>query len=51
MSDRSKPASAGELCKKSRSDLLSTLNELKTELASLRVAQVTGGNGAKLTKM
>jgi hypothetical protein len=27
------------------------LNELKTELASLRVNKVTGGNASKLTKM
>lgn len=42
---------AHELRDKSKSELLSLLNELKGELASLRVAQVTGGAPAKLAKI
>ena len=40
-----------ELRTKKKSELLAKLNELKTELASLRVAQVTGGAPSKLAKM
>ena len=40
-----------ELRTKKKSELLQKLNELKTELASLRVAQVTGGAPSKLAKM
>jgi ribosomal protein L29 len=36
---------------RNKQDLLTQLNELKTELASLRVAKITGGSGSKLTKM
>ena len=36
---------------RNKQDLLEQLNELKTELASLRVNKVTGGNASKLTKM
>ena len=49
------PATAGlkayELRKKSKGDLLNQLKELKTELAALRVAKVTGGAPNKLSKI
>ncbi|PIA61858.1 hypothetical protein AQUCO_00200096v1 [Aquilegia coerulea] len=40
-----------ELRDKSKTDLLSQLNELKAELALLRVAKVTGGAPNKLSKI
>jgi len=40
-----------ELRTKSKGDLLSQLKELKTELAALRVAKVTGGAPNKLSKI
>lgn len=40
-----------ELRTKSKADLLTQLNDLKTELALLRVAKVTGGAPNKLSKM
>jgi large subunit ribosomal protein L35e len=42
---------AHELREKSKSELLSKLGELKAELATLRIAQVTGGAPAKLAKI
>lgn len=42
---------AHELRTKTKSALTSQLKELKTELQSLRVAQVTGGAPAKLAKI
>ncbi|KAH3756789.1 ribosomal protein L35 [Pelomyxa schiedti] len=42
---------AYELRKKSKTDLLKQLEELKTELGQLRVAQVTGGAPSKLAKI
>ncbi|KAF6265619.1 ribosomal L29 protein-domain-containing protein [Scenedesmus sp. NREL 46B-D3] len=42
---------AHELKGKSKQELLSQLNELKTELAALRVAKVTGGAPNKLSKI
>merc|ERR1712124_146924 len=36
---------------KSKADLTKQLDELKTELASLRVAKVTGGAASKLSKI
>ena len=42
---------AHELRSKSKADLSSQLTELKQELLQLRVAKVTGGNTAKLTKL
>lgn len=42
---------AAELQTKGRADLLKQLDELKTELASLRVAKISGGQGAKVMKM
>jgi len=39
------------LRKKGKAELLKQLDELKAELGSLRVAQVTGQGGAKLAKM
>jgi large subunit ribosomal protein L35e len=36
---------------KGKSDLISQLGELKTELSTLRVAQVTNGAPAKLAKI
>eukprot|EP00002_Diphylleia_rotans_P011480 TRINITY_DN2267_c0_g1_i1.p3 TRINITY_DN2267_c0_g1~~TRINITY_DN2267_c0_g1_i1.p3 ORF type:complete len:125 (+),score=26.55 TRINITY_DN2267_c0_g1_i1:800-1174(+) len=40
-----------ELRGKKPDELLAKVNELKKELATLRVAQVTGGNAAKLGKI
>eukprot|EP00878_Enallax_costatus_P000341 GHUV01000421.1.p1 GENE.GHUV01000421.1~~GHUV01000421.1.p1 ORF type:complete len:131 (+),score=57.96 GHUV01000421.1:58-450(+) len=42
---------AHELKNKNKQELLSQLNELKTELAALRVAKVTGGAPNKLSKI
>lgn len=42
---------AHELQSKGRADLLKQLDELKTELASLRVAKISGGQGAKVMRM
>ena len=40
-----------ELRKKTRSDLQSQLNSLKSDLQDLRIAKVTGGGPAKLAKI
>jgi len=40
-----------ELRGKSKAELLNQLKDLKTELATLRVAKVTGGAPNKLSKM
>ena len=40
-----------ELRVKNKADLMKQLEELKTELAALRVAKVTGGAASKLSKM
>ena len=40
-----------ELRSKNKADLMKQLEELKTELAALRVAKVTGGAASKLSKM
>ena len=40
-----------ELRNKTKTDLGKQLEELKTELAQLRVAKVTGGAASKLSKM
>ena len=42
---------AHELRNKSKTDLLKQLGELKQELATLRVAKVTGGVASKLSKI
>lgn len=42
---------AHELRDKSKSELVTLLGELKGELQSLRIAQVTGGAPAKLAKI
>eukprot|EP01062_Namystynia_karyoxenos_P021582 TRINITY_DN18224_c0_g2_i1.p3 TRINITY_DN18224_c0_g2~~TRINITY_DN18224_c0_g2_i1.p3 ORF type:complete len:124 (+),score=71.48 TRINITY_DN18224_c0_g2_i1:84-455(+) len=42
---------ARSLRPKNKEDLLKGLNELKTELAALRVAKVTGGAASKLAKI
>ncbi|KAL7422329.1 60S ribosomal protein L35, L29 [Cryptotrichosporon argae] len=42
---------AFELQSKNKADLLAQLTELKTELATLRVQKVVGGNQSKLTKI
>jgi len=42
---------AHELRGKSKSELVSQLTELKSELQTLRIAQVTGGAPAKLAKI
>ena len=51
MMDATMQVRAHELKSKSKADLSSQLTELKQELLQLRVAKVTGGNTAKLTKM
>lgn len=38
-------------CRRNKQDLMTQLNELKTELASLRVQKIAGGSASKLTKM
>merc|ERR1712046_117850 len=40
-----------ELRQKNKSELMKQLQELKTELAALRVAKVTGGAASKLSKI
>merc|ERR1712087_983204 len=40
-----------ELRSKNKVDLMKQLDEMKSELASLRVAKVTGGAASKLSKM
>merc|ERR1711906_94583 len=40
-----------ELRQKNKSELIKQLQELKTELAALRVAKVTGGAASKLSKI
>eukprot|EP00321_Phaeocystis_globosa_P020024 CAMPEP_0118825512 /NCGR_PEP_ID=MMETSP1162-20130426/11351_1 /TAXON_ID=33656 /ORGANISM="Phaeocystis Sp, Strain CCMP2710" /LENGTH=122 /DNA_ID=CAMNT_0006756195 /DNA_START=27 /DNA_END=395 /DNA_ORIENTATION=- len=40
-----------ELRNKNKADLMKQLEELKTELAALRVAKVTGGAASKLSKI
>merc|ERR1712021_280710 len=40
-----------ELRTKNKADLMKQLEELKTELAALRVAKVTGGAASKLSKI
>ncbi len=42
---------ASDLRSKSRADLLKQLDDLKSELAQLRVAKVTGGAASKLVKI
>jgi large subunit ribosomal protein L35e len=42
---------AREIREKSESDLLKSVQALKTELASLRVAKATGGAAAKIAKI
>lgn len=44
-------AKIDELTKKSKEELLSTLADLQKELSQLRVAKVTGGAPAKLSKL
>ena len=39
------------LTSRNKQDLLTLLTELKTELASLRVAKIAGGSASKVTKM
>ncbi|CAD6574083.1 MAG: Pre-mRNA-splicing factor slt11 [Tremellales sp. Tagirdzhanova-0007] len=51
MSSSSNKIRAFELQAKGKADLLQQLTELKTELASLRVQKIAGGNASKLTKM
>ena len=40
-----------KLMDRNKQDLMTQLNELKTELASLRVQKIAGGSASKLTKM
>ncbi|GAA6060120.1 hypothetical protein JCM10212_003528 [Sporobolomyces blumeae] len=42
---------ASELQSKKRDELLKQLDELKTELVSLRVQKITGGNASKLARI
>lgn len=46
-----KEVKAYELRNKTKSELVSQLGDLKSELQSLRIAQVTGGAPAKLAKI
>ncbi|WVN89608.1 uncharacterized protein L203_104836 [Cryptococcus depauperatus CBS 7841] len=51
MASSSSKIRAFELQSKSKQDLLEQLNELKTELGSLRVQKVAGGSASKVTKI
>nr|XP_018259682.1 ribosomal protein L29 [Kwoniella dejecticola CBS 10117]OBR81840.1 ribosomal protein L29 [Kwoniella dejecticola CBS 10117] len=51
MASSSSKIRAFELQSKSKQDLSTQLNELKTELASLRVQKIAGGSASKLTKI
>ncbi|WVR08601.1 hypothetical protein IAU60_005656 [Kwoniella sp. DSM 27419] len=51
MASSSSKIRAFELQSKSKQDLLTQLNELKTELTSLRVQKIAGGSASKLTKI
>ncbi|ORX41107.1 putative ribosomal protein L35 [Kockovaella imperatae] len=51
MSSSSSKIRASELQSKSKQDLLTQLNDLKTELAGLRVQKIAGGSASKLTKI
>ncbi|GFZ48169.1 60S ribosomal protein L35 [Saitozyma sp. JCM 24511] len=51
MSSSSSKIRAFELQSKNKQDLLTQLSELKTELASLRVAKITGGSSSKVNKI
>jgi large subunit ribosomal protein L35e len=42
---------ASELQNKKRDELVKQLEELKTELVSLRVQKIAGGNASKLARM
>ena len=50
-SDRMGKIKCSELRKKKKEDLTKQLDDLKTELAQLRVAKVTGGAASKLSKI
>merc|ERR1712020_474358 len=49
--DKMVKVKAKDLRGKKKEDLLKQLDELKTELAQLRVAKVTGGAASKLSKI
>jgi len=51
MSSSSLKVRASELQNKKRDELLKQLDELKTELVSLRVQKITGGNASKLGRI
>ena len=51
LSDRMGKIKCSELRKKKKEDLTKQLDDLKTELAQLRVAKVTGGAASKLSKI
>ncbi|GAA6022452.1 hypothetical protein JCM11491_005512 [Sporobolomyces phaffii] len=51
MSSSSLKVRASELQSKKRDELLKQLDELKTELVSLRVQKITGGNASKLARI
>ncbi|KAK4686326.1 large subunit ribosomal protein L35e, partial [Tremellales sp. Uapishka_1] len=51
MASSSSKIRAFELQSKSKTDLFEQLNELKTELGSLRVAKIAGGSASKVTKI
>lgn len=51
MSSQTLKVRASELQAKKRDELVKQLDELKTELVSLRVQKVAGGNASKLARM
>jgi len=51
MAKSSPKLNSRDLMKKSSKDIVADVKELKTELAALRVAQVTGGTASKLGKI
>jgi len=51
MSSQTLKVRASELQSKKRDELVKQLDELKTELVSLRVQKVAGGNASKLARM
>jgi ribosomal protein L29 len=51
LSQSSSKVKTGQLWSKNKDDLKKQLDELKTELGTLRVQKIAGGAASKLTKM